>query len=265
MATTAATGAGQARPKPQTPFARDNRFYNRLTIALSVVILLAFALFNMAGLTDWSGAPSVTYTHAALMIVWLALFAAQGLLGAGRHMRWHRPLGWAGAGLAAVVVITGLATGMATVATGRTPPFFSDAYFLSLTTVQPVLFGLIFAAAIALRRKTDWHRRLMLGSLLLIAEPAFGRLIPLILVPALGGPEAGMASLLEMREWIPLMELTLQLALLALAMRHDKRLHGAVHRAHLWTLGALIALPTINKLLEAVPAYAAYAGSLAAG
>lgn len=265
MATTAIDNDTPRVARPAEIFAADNRFYNRLTIALAIIILLAFAAFSAAGLTDWSRLPSITMVHAVVMVGWLGFFVFQGLLGSGRNVALHRRLGWWGVALAGLVVLTGIATGITTVSMARTPPFFSNGYFLALTTVQPLLFALFVTAAVSSRKRTDWHRRLMLGSLLVISEPAWGRLIPLILVPALGGPELGMERLLSQREWLPVLELLPQLVFVAIAMRHDAKLHGSIHRAHWWTIGAVVTLFVANKALEALPAFVSLADRLAAG
>jgi hypothetical protein len=58
-----------------------------------------------------------------------------------------------------------------------------------------------------MRRQSEWHRRLMLGSGILLLEPALGRMLPMPLL----GP------------WGPFIEMCLQLGFVLVLARYDMR------------------------------------------
>ena len=116
--------------------------------------------------------------------------------------------------------------------------------------------------AIARRKRTDWHRRLMIGSLLLIMEPLVGRLTVIGFVIAMGGPEPAMAYL-GGHQWLsPVIELTMQLGLLAILVAGDWRIRGRVHPAHLWNLVAIVSLYALTTLIGLSEPFRQFANSL---
>jgi hypothetical protein len=76
--------------------------------------------------------------------------------------------------------------GLSALAGERQPPFFSRSYFLALTMVERVVFAAVAAWGVSLRRRTEWHRRAMLGALVVILEPALGRVLPMPLMNGWG-------------------------------------------------------------------------------
>ena len=132
----------------------------------------------------------------------------------------------------------------------RVPPFFSDAYFLSLTHVEVIVFTAVVATAIALRRHTQWHRRLMIGATIILMEPALGRLLPMpLLGQALGG-------------WL---EAGVQLGFLGILARHDQKILGHIHPATLLSMGITIGVHGLIQILAATPAVAVLAEAIARG
>jgi hypothetical protein len=188
------------------------------------------------------------HLHAVVFLGWLALFVTQNVLAERGSLALHRKLGWLGAGLAALMVVLGSFTAIKAIELGRQPPFFSPHYFLALTHVGVAVFGALIAAAILRRRETEWHRRLMLSATILLLEPALGRLLPM---PLIGG-EAG--------EWYVL---ALQIAVLGIAMLHDRKLWGRVHSALLWGAGAIILSHAATSALSRFPPVVALAQSIA--
>ena len=176
---------------PAQLFVRENHFYGRTAIGLSLFVLVGFALFDFLAAVQITKLPLIIHVHAFLMTSWLALFVTQSILGAGRNLSLHRRLGWAGACLVVPIVIADWMAGYDAVS-ARPVPVFDPAYFFALTLVQPVLFAGMVYAAIAKRKRTDWHRQLLLGALIVILEPLLGRLTIMGAFIALGGPEAAM-------------------------------------------------------------------------
>lgn len=89
----------------------------------------------------------------------------------------------------------------------------------------------------------------MIGAVIVLMEPALGRLLPM---PLIGG---------ENGEWLALM---VQLGVLALVMRQDRATRGQVHPATL-TFGAiLIACHVAVSLASRLPLASAMAASITA-
>jgi hypothetical protein len=243
-------------------YVSENRFYGRAGLGLACTIFVGFALLDLMAAIEVTKLPLIVHIHAAVMSAWLALFIVQNRLGAGRDLALHRKLGWIGAGLAAAVVLSGWLTGFTSIVLGRFAPNFSASYFFALTLLEPVAFAGLTYWAIALRRRTDWHRRIMLGALIVLLEPLFGRWIILVMALSLGSPEPALAYLGQ-RQWLmPVIEIALQAAVLSAIMLRDRSLRGAVHPA-LWSIGAVVAgMYAAVTLLGLFPPFVALTASL---
>lgn len=230
-------------------FMADQGFFTRYTIILAALILFGFLQFEMRGFVDIRNVPPFLHLHGGFMVSWLALICAQNVLVSRSQLQLHRTLGWVGAVLAAAVVAMASYTGYQAIARGMVPPFFSVPQFLALTQVEALSFGLLVVLAIAYRKQTQFHRRFMLISTIQIVEPALGRLLPM---PLLGG-------------WGEWLILTIQLIMLAVLARHDRRILGLVHPATLIGGAVVVASHVLTSMLAALPSFAAYAQAIAAG
>ncbi|MGZ2412068.1 small-conductance mechanosensitive channel [Sphingomonas sp. F9_3S_D5_B_2] len=245
MATNANAGAG-----PRTPlrgFMADQAFFARYAIVLALFIVVAFAQFSMRGFVDIRTVPPVVHAHAVVMLGWLGLFVLQNQLVHRGELPLHRKVGWASAVVVAAVAVLGCAVGYTALAVHMVPPFFTAPYFLSLTFVESLLFAAVVAWAVSLRRKTEWHRRIMFGATFLLLEPALGRLLPM---PLLGG----------YGEWIALI---VQLGFVAVIARHDRKVLGSVHPATFAAAAILIGAHTLVSLVAMLPPVATFAAAVA--
>lgn len=215
--TTMATGA--------TPVARDHRFFLTIAIVMAAINVLGFSVQVAMGRSTF-GAPPLVHLHAFVFFGWTALYLLQNALVATGSIVLHRRLGWIGAGWAAVMVVVGIVTTIVMVREGRAPFFFVPGYFLFMNSLSVLVFGGLVAAAIRLRRRTDWHRRLMVGGMAVIMGPAFGRLLPLPLMI----PWAAWGVFVAIM-FFPLA-----------GMIHDLRRYGRVHPAWWWSIATLGAM-----------------------
>lgn len=226
----------------------DQAFYRRMAVGISIFIIFGFLQFTARGFTSFSTAPIWVHLHGAVFLGWLALFVTQNLLAERGSLALHRRLGWWGAALAALMVVLGMFTGWKAIELGRQPPFFSPSYFLALTQFGMLVFGAVIAAALIRRRETEWHRRLMLGATVLLLEPALGRLLPMPII----GAQAG-----------ELIAMVIQVGVLGIAMVHDRKLHGRIHPALLWSAGAVVGTHLMVAALAKFPPVIALAESIA--
>ncbi|MDQ3246188.1 MAG: adenylate cyclase [Pseudomonadota bacterium] len=247
-----ATSIDEFGAPPRAPgrgYMADQDFFLRFAITLALFILFGFAQFAMRGYSSFSTAPITVHLHGGLMVAWLGIFVAQNMLVHRGELAVHRKLGWLSAGLVPIVALTGVLVGYNAVALNRVPPFFGNPYFLTLATVGPLLFAGTVFWAIAKRRQVQWHRRLMLGAMFLLLEPALGRLLPM---PPMGA-------------WGETAVLLVQLLFVAVLARHDRHVLGSVHPATMAVTVLLLANHALLEVISRVPAVVGFAEALAAG
>ena len=228
-------------------YQQDQRFFRVMAISIAAFILFGFAQFALRGLANYQTAPIWVHLHGVAFVGWLALLVTQNLLAEKGSLALHRRLGWLGVGLAIAMVAIGLFATVKAVELHRVPPFFTNGYFLALGPVDVLTFALLVTAAIARRRNTQSHRRLMIAATVVLMEPALGRLLPM--------PFIGI--------WGPIGERAIQLAVLGIGMRHDLRLRAEIHPAWYWGAASVLLAQLSISALAACPAFVAYAEHLA--
>lgn len=217
----------------------DQSFWQKMMLWVSAFIVFGFAQFGARGLVDYQAVPFYVHVHAVVMMAWLGLTVVQATLVARDNLALHRRLGWLGAALAVVVVLFGSFVAIEIIQAHREPFFFTPPFFLALTQVGLLTFGGLIAAAIIRRRETEWHRRLMVGALIMLMEPALGRTLPMPLIMPWG-------------EWAALV---VQLGVLAVLVRHDRKVLGSIHPATI-AAGLVITIShCIIEILAITPAW----------
>lgn len=246
MATIVESGAPQ---RAQRGYMADQGFFVRFAIALAVFIPFGFIQFALRGFSNFADAPPIVHLHGGLMVSWLGIFVAQNLLIHRGQLPIHRKLGWTAAALLPVIAVTGIWVGYNAVAMHRVPPFFSNPYFLALTSVGSLVFAGTVGWAITLRRQVQWHRRVMLGAMFILLEPALGRLLPMPLLGMWG-------------EWVTLL---VQLICVGILARHDRKVLGEIHPATTSIAAILIASHILFETLAVLPPVVAFAQTVAGG
>jgi hypothetical protein len=237
--------AAVALPSPSAEL-RERRFFLIMAVAIAVTVIVAFSLFRVAGISSFSGSPWWVHVHAVTFMGWIGLYVIQNTLVYKDDIVLHRKLGRIGAVYAVWMVVVGLVLTPLTLAVGRSPPFFTPPYFLALDLANVAVFGGLVYAAIRNRKRTDWHRRLMLCATICVVAPALGRLIVLS-----GNTMTA-----------PLNVATL-LLFVVVAMLFDWSNRGRVHPAYFWGAGSLVLFAALTELLAIVPFFAASAGRIA--
>ncbi len=222
--------------------AANQRFFLKLAVAMALVIFIGFSLQWLMGRSTFA-MPAAVHVHALLFIGWTVLFVVQTTFAGRRDRTLHRRLGWVGALWATVMVIVGIYTTAMMVRRGAAPFFFTPAYFLCMNTLFVAGFGALVAAAIVLRRRTEWHRRLMICAMAILTGPAFGRILP-------------MPLLIPWAAWfVTAAVLLFPLAGMIADLRRDRR----VHRAWWWGAGTIVAIHvSIGVVAESAPGLALY-------
>lgn len=151
-------------------------FFIVLSACSALVVFVGFApTFYLRSL---AAAPpplsALLVAHGVASSVWIALLLAQTWLIRNRQVRWHRTLGMFGALLAAVMVALGVSVALQAAAQGTLGVHFHQQplEFLVVPLGQILIFGALVAAAIALRRRPEAHKRLMVIATLNLIAPA---------------------------------------------------------------------------------------------
>jgi hypothetical protein len=120
--------------------------------------------------------PLLLWIHAAVFSMWLIFFIAQSALVRARKLSVHRLLGWFGAGLAALMVLLGLAIAvvMARFDAAVLHQRDTDA-FLAIPFGDIIMFGSCMAMAIYWRKKPEYHRRLVFTATCLLMDAPLDR------------------------------------------------------------------------------------------
>jgi hypothetical protein len=116
------------------------------------------------------------------------------------------------------------------------PFFFDQNEFLFGNSLGIVVFALIAFWGIAMRQRSDWHRRLMCCAMAALTGPGIGRLLP-------------MPFLIPWGWWVA--SVAVPLIFVVIGVFADRRRRGGMHPAWFWGAGLLIA----SQLLADAVAY----------
>lgn len=167
----------------------DRRLFLTAAIAFPLIVLAGFGrTYYLKGLFDFPPlASTLVHVHGLLMTAWVALFAAQVWLIAAKRTRVHQRLGYAGVGLAVLIIIAGFFTALraAKYGSAATPPGVPPLAFMIVPMCDLLMFALFFGAAVYYRRRPAPHKALMLLTAVNFLPPALAR-IPLAPLQAAG-------------------------------------------------------------------------------
>ncbi len=226
----------------------DAGFFRAGAIGMTLVIIAGFSLNAIMGRSSFS-APPLVHAHALVFMAWVGIYLAQNILATGGNIALHRRLGWlAAAWMLPMLVLGGLVT-LAMVRGGRVPFFFPPLQFLVFDPLSLLAFAGLTSAAIALRRQTDWHRRLHFCAMAMLLGPGVGRLLPMPLLIPWAFEATFVASLVP-----PL-----------LGMAADWRRDGRVHPAWGWGIGTMFVLLISVEAITYCPVGSALYAAVTAG
>ncbi len=238
-----ATVAGAQGGAPLTAEQRERNFFMGMALLIALTVLTGFGLFILVGISSFRS-PWWVHVHGVTFMSWIALYLTQNYFVWRGEIDAHRRLGRIGALLAIWMVCVGLVLTPVTLAVHRSPPFFTPPQFLALDWVNVTVFATLIGAGVALRRQTDWHRRLVLCATISVIAPAWGRMLVL----------AG-----AMTPWHNTFAI---MSYVGIAMIADLRIRGRIHPAYFVGLGALLAQGFGIEWLSTFPPLVSYAGGL---
>ena len=202
----------------------DRPFYTGMAIAAAVVVFAGFApTYYLRASDQPTPLPTYLQVHGFLFTTWIALFITQTSLIAARRTHIHRRLGWATAMLAVVMVIVGTTAGILSMRIQVEAGNVQQAQaFLTTPLFSMVVFAAFVAAAIALRRDVQAHKRLMLLATISLLDAAVARL-PF--------------EIFRTSAWAYLPATDL---FVAAAILYDFASRRAVHQAYIWGAAVLV-------------------------
>ena len=168
--------AAVAHPKSSRRLLRERLFFSGMTVAFAVVVFIGFApTYFLRSLSDRPPLPWLVHVHGALFSAWILLLLVQTTLVAAKRTDLHRVLG-VGGGVLAVLMIP-VAYVVAISAARR----FAAAdpgtlKFLIVPMGALIVFPVLVGAALLLRRRPDFHKRLMLIATIELMNAAVDRL-----------------------------------------------------------------------------------------
>ena len=199
----------------------EPRLFAAIALTQVLVVIAGFGLEPLRGRTDYGALPLTVYLHASIGLAWCTLAVVQPWLIGARQRELHRTLGWIGAVIAAALVVTGIWTTFGSIAGGRQ----SAPAFAIVTNVGGLIpFAVLVAVAIRVRRRTDWHRRLLTCATIVAVAPAWARIVPM--------EQLGPVGLLVMEAGM--------LAPVVWGAVHDRRTQRRVHPAWYWGAAAIL-------------------------
>ncbi len=181
------------RSRDSSPGAAPRRgeryFWSGLALLLASVAFAGFARSYFLKAQFHMG-PELTpllHVHGAIMTAWIVLLVTQTSLIAAGRVGWHRRLGVAGVILAGVITVLLAVTAIVRAKAGVLgppggPPPLA---FLSIPLMSVIVFPALLGAAILNRRRSDYHKRLVILATVELVTAAIARLPG---VDALGPP-----------------------------------------------------------------------------
>jgi uncharacterized membrane protein YozB (DUF420 family) len=166
--------------KPRVRARTKTSFYVTMSVFMTAIVLAGFwPSYYGALLRGDAVRPPVIHVHGAVFSGWMALLLAQVALAWRGRVQWHRRVGRWGIAYGFLVLIMGVVVGITAPVMHLNAgewPRERAAGFLLVTMGDMVLFGSLFVAAVAYRRKPEVHKRLMLAATVALLFAAVSRI-----------------------------------------------------------------------------------------
>ena len=155
----------------------DRLFFSGMALASALILFLGFLPSYFHRAAELPPLTLLYQLHGALFTAWIVLLVAQTALVAGHRTDIHRTLGIAGATLAAVVFIVGVAVSVETLRRNGGPPGGDPRKFFAIPLGDIIVFGVLVSVAILQRQQSETHKRLMLLATVSLLTAAVGRFL----------------------------------------------------------------------------------------
>ena len=222
----------------------DRFFYVGMSVLAIVIVFAGFApTFYLNSYYAQRPLSVLVAIHGTAFTAWILLLLVQSSLVAAGRTDVHRRVGWAGAGLAALMIALGVAT--AIVAAERrvgTPRELHELQFLTIPLGDMLVFGILVGCGIYFRNRSQIHKRLMLLAIIEILDAAVARL-PIAVVRTYHEPA-----------FFAIIDL-----LLVFCILYDTVTHRRLHSAYLWGGLLIVAMEPVRVFLGRTDAWVSVA------
>ncbi len=164
----------------RTAVAINRHFYTWFAVCAFLIIFAGFAhTFYLRLVFETKKLPLLLHLHGFLFTAWFVLFFVQARLVARHHVDLHRKLGVVGAVLAPLCACVAIRVSFNA---GRRivladPTFLANFRApLAMDFGTALMFVVLVAIALYLRRRPDYHKRIMVLACCSILLPAIGRI-----------------------------------------------------------------------------------------
>jgi hypothetical protein len=160
-------------------------FYFFMSLLIAVVVVYGFSFTVEKNLIHPTlPRPPLLYVHAAVFTGWLIFFILQTALVRTGNVLVHRRIGLFGAAMGAAMVVLGVSTAIIMARFHLLQLHESDAEAgLMIPLFDMVCFGTTFGLAVLWRKRSEYHRRLMLVATCALTAASFGRFPKQLLRP----------------------------------------------------------------------------------
>jgi len=201
-----------------------NWFHTQAAALIAAIIIAGFArTYYFAFLFDAPPLTWLMHLHGLTFSAWLVIHLVQARLIAHHRYAAHRALGITAAFVGLAMIVLGVIAWYGALQRGHAPPGRDPFAFSAVSATSLVEFGLFLGAALVMRKKREWHKRLMLLASISVLLPALGRL---------------WFALVGQSRLFPALLVT---SVVAWCFIDDLRKTGRVHRAY-WLGGTLIVM-----------------------
>lgn len=249
MATVPVRAVDTQRSKRQARFRAEHDFFLAAGFVVAAIVLVGFSrTYFLKGYFHTRALLPIVHLHGALFSTWVAVFITQAWLVRARRTRLHMKLGIAGFLLSIAMVVVGTTVAITVaklghVRPGGPPPLF----FLVVPIFDMMVFSILMAAGYLLRRRTDYHKRIMLVATASLTTAAFGRMI--VMVHGTGNV---------------VLALTFTDLLVIAAAAWDTALHRRLHPAFVWASALVLVMHPLRFIVAHTDAWMSFARWLTA-
>jgi hypothetical protein len=156
---------------------REHWFFWGMSVLIALVVLVGFAktYFLARYFHAKPLAAPIVHVHAAVFTGWILLLLTQTSLAASGNVATHRRLGLIGMGLAPLVFVLGVLVAREMLGRLSAVPGIDATRIYAVALSEIAGFALPVLFALRLRRRSDWHKRLILIGTIAMMTAGFGR------------------------------------------------------------------------------------------
>lgn len=156
---------------------REHRFFAGMSGLIALVVFIGFARrYYLASLFAAKPlAAPIVHVHAAVFTSWIVLLVVQTLLAGTGHRGVHRRLGIVAFGLAPLMVVLGVLVAIEMLVRFASIPTVDSPQIFAVALSEITGFAVPVFLALRLRRRSDYHKRLIMIGTIAMTTAGFGR------------------------------------------------------------------------------------------